>query len=52
MRQCLSCQYEAAKAATGQWPTPNAAAHWAMWGCTCSPASETEAIRYIDIVSR
>lgn len=36
MNTCLSCQYEAHRAETGEWPTPQAANHCMMWGCTCT----------------
>lgn len=49
---CLSCQYEAHKVATGEWPSTAAAAHWAMWGCTCDPAVEKRAQEYMEMFTR
>ena len=42
--KCLSCQYEAKGF---EAMTPQERQHWIMWGCTCDPENEANAIDYL-----
>lgn len=50
--KCLSCQAEATWKATGEWASDQARKHWSMFGCTCDPADEANAVAFVKLVTR
>ena len=48
--KCHSCQVEASVLdGTASNADRN---HWSMWGCTCTPEAEAEAVAWMDRVTR
>jgi hypothetical protein len=49
---CITCQVMAYREEHGGWPSAAMMNHAVMWGCTCSPQAEAEAIAYMEAVTR
>lgn len=49
---CQQCKDEQFKRKYGFWPNGMAFNRWAMWGCTCTPEAEAEALATFDLYTR
>ena len=50
--KCLVCQLREHKEEKGFYPIPNAERHISMWGCSCDPEVEQEALQYMEMMTR
>lgn len=49
--ECITCQINH-KMERGEEVTQQERNHWTLWGCTCEPQAEAEAIEWMDLVTR
>lgn len=49
--ECITCQIDR-KRRNGETLTQQERNHWSLWGCTCEPKDEANAIEWMDLVTR